>query len=584
LEQIRYLRPYWQRYRRALIFGVLAILAASSIGLLSPLLIGWAVDTLRQEVRMATLLSYGGLLVAVAAGRGLFTYLQRMILVTMSRDIERDLRDRFFARLELQAPAFFQRSHTGDLMAKATNDLGAVRSMCGPAIMYGANTVFTVLGSLIFMLRIHVPLTLLALASMPLVALATKIFGQKIHLLFGQVQATFSNLSTQVQETLAGVRVVRAYARERAEEARFDRRNHENLEENRRLILWNSAFNPALQMLVGLGYVVALWYGGLLVTRGTVTVGDFVAFNFFLTRLVWPMIAIGWVINLVQRGTASLKRMREVLDAEPEIVGPDLDATAGHLPPPTLAGHVEMRGLSFAYEGEAPVLRDIDLDVPAGTTVALVGRTGSGKSTLLSLIPRLIDPPPGRLLVDGLDVREWPLATLREGIGMVPQETFLFSATVRENVAFGVPDASEEEILEAARIAGLEPDLESLPHGLDTRVGERGITLSGGQKQRVSLARAVLRRPRILLLDDCLSAVDTETEERILRELQRLFPGRTVFLVSHRISTAQRADRIVVLDGGRIAEQGSHDELVALDGLYADLARRQQLEAELAAV
>jgi len=373
---------------------------------------------------------------------------------------------------------------------------------------------------------------------------------------------------------------VRAYAQEAREQAEFERINRDYLEGNRRLIGWTVSFYPLLQGLVGFGFVAVLWYGGNLVLRGTITVGQFVTFNFFLSKLVWPMIAIGWVINLAQRGTASLTRIRSIVEEEPAIRDeePLID-------PGEIRGAVRFDRLTFAYrEGGEPVLVDVELHAPAGQTVAVVGRTGAGKSTLLSLIPRLIDPPEEMLLVDGIDVRRLPLARLREAIGMVPQETFLFSATIRDNIALGRPEAPVEEVWEAARLAGLASDLALFPKGLDTIVGERGLTLSGGQKQRVALARALLRTPRILLLDDCLSAVDTHTEEEILHNLRTVFEGRTVFLVSHRISTVKEADQILVLDRGRIVERGTHSQLIAFGGLYADLHQRQLLEEELAAV
>ena len=579
LERLRFLFPYFRRYRRRLVGGLAAIFASVAVGLFSPLLVGRAVDALRHDVAMRTLLGYAGLLLLITGGQGIFSYLQRMILVTMSRDIEQDLRDRYFGKLETLSLGFYQESYTGDLMARATNDLQAVRMLCGPAIMYSANTVFTAIGALAFMLSIHVPLTLVALATMPVVAWVTHFVGQRIHVLFEEVQGSFSNLSTKVQENLAGVRVVRAYAREAAEERSFAAANDHYVERNRRLIRWDAAFRPALQGLVGLGFVTVLGYGGWLVLEGTITVGQFVTFNLFLGELVWPMIAIGWVINLVQRGTASLGRMRAIFDRPPTVAdAPDA------VDPGEVDGAVAVRDLTFAYDGLPPVLHDVDLDAPAGATVALVGRTGAGKSTLLALVARLFEPPEGSVFVDGHDVRHLRLAPLRRAIGMVPQETFLFSTTVRENIALGRPEASDAEVLEAAEMAGLESDLEGFPQGLDTVVGERGITLSGGQKQRVALARALLRRPRLLLLDDCLSAVDTHTEERILTNLRRVFVGRTVFLVSHRISTVKDADLILVLDGGRVVERGDHDALVARGGIYADLHRRQLLEEELEAV
>lgn len=578
-NRLKYLWPYLQPHRRKLAWGLVTVFVSSLLGLASPKLIGNAIDAIRHGTSYRSLLGYGGLIVGFSLFSGVFSYLQRMILVGMSRDIEYDLRNSYFAALERQAPSFFHQYPTGDLMARATNDLQAVRMLCGPAIMYMGNTLFVAIGALFFMTRISVSLMLIALAPMPLVVLSTTVVGRRIHALFTRVQGKFSDVTTKVQENLAGVRVVRAYAREAREEAEFNQVNELYLEGNRRLAALSTAFQPLLQGLVGLGFAAVLWYGGLLVIRSRISIGEYVTFHLYLGRLIWPMIAIGWVVNLTQRGTASLARIRNVLDTTPAIRDeePLID-------PGAILGEVSFRGLSFAYREGVPVLSDIDLQVPAGRTVAVVGRTGSGKSTLLSLIPRLIDPPHGTLRVDGTEIRHLPLARLRAATGMVPQETFLFSATIHENIALGCPDATVEQVAEAARLAGLGPDLEAFPHGLDTIVGERGLTLSGGQKQRVTLARALLRSPSILLLDDCLSAVDTQTEEHILGNLRKVFRGRTVFLVSHRISTVKDADLILVLDQGRIVERGAHAQLITEGGLYAELHQRQLLEEELAAV
>jgi len=574
------LLPLLKPHRARVALGLLAILGSAIFGLASPLVIGSAVDAFVRDASASTIVRYALLLVGVTLVQGLFTFTQRMVLVSVSRDVEFEFRNDYFASLSRLPLGFFQRSRIGDLMARATNDLQAVRMICGPAIMYSANTLFTGVGALVFMVRIHPLLTLISLGTMPLVVLATKIIGQRVHTLFERVQEQFSSLATKAQENLAGVRVVRAYAREQAQEREFAALNQEYVERNRRLVRWSAASRPLIQLLVGVGFVAVLWYGGLLVTQGALTVGEFVSFNFFLSKLIWPMIAIGWVINQIQRGSASLGRLLEIIELEPEVR--DEEPTL-ELPQPR--GAIAIRDLDFTYPGApAASLHGIDLEIGAGQTVAIVGRTGSGKSTLLSLIPRLMNPPQGTLVVDGADVRRLRLAALRRLVGVVPQETFLFSASVRENVALALDGASDAQVREAVGLAGLEEDLAQFPDGLDTLVGERGITLSGGQKQRVALARALLGDPRILLLDDCFSAVDTRTEEKILRNLERVFESRTVLLVSHRVSTVRDADLIVVLEEGRITARGSHADLAARPGLYSDLHRRQQLEAELAAV
>lgn len=578
MRRLRALLPYLRRHPWKLALGITSVLLSVGVGLFTPLIVGSAIDALRESVSSGRLLTYAGVLVLVTLIQGIFSFSQRSILVSLSRDIEFELRDTYFQHLERLPLSFYQHHYTGDLMARGTNDLQAVRMLCGPAIMYASNTLFTAVGASILMWRIHWQLTLLALATLPLVAVATKVFGERIHHLFERVQEQFSTLSARVQENLAGVRVVRAYAQEQAEQESFAGVNREYVERNRSLIRWTASFHPLLQALVGVGFVLVLWRGVTLVMLQRITLGELVSFNFFLSKLIWPMIAIGWVINLVQRGSASLGRILQILESVAEI--DDRHPTVQGM---VLTGNVSFRELTFSYQGKAePALSNVTFEVAAGQTIAVVGRTGSGKSTLLSLLPRLIDPPDGRLFLDGIDVKDLPLATLRSAIAVVPQETFLFSTTLAENIRLGRPQASDAEVVEAARNAGLESDLVEFPDGVDTLVGERGLTLSGGQKQRVALARALLKDSSILVLDDCFSAVDTQTEELILAGLAASAHARTIFLVSHRVSTVRHADLILVLRAGRIEERGTHLELIGRAGFYADLERRQQLEAELA--
>jgi len=580
---------YMARYRRKFVLGLSCVVVTRSVSLAAPTVLGYAIDDLTRGVTRTKLAGYGALLLAIGLVGGFFLFLQRRILIGASRDIEYDMRNDFFAHLERLPLGYFQRHRTGDLMSRATNDLNAVRMMIGPSVMYAANTLLTFVVALTVMLSIDPWLTLWSLVPMPFVSISVKYFGSAIHRRFEEIQAQLAEVSAVAQEALSGVRVVRAYRQEQPELDRFRRSNDEYLARNRRLIVVQGFFFPSMSFFLGLGALVVLWLGGRAVIAGRITVGQFVAFNAYLTMLSWPMIAFGWVTNMLQRGMASWKRMLEILETEPAI----RDEAGAQSPQRTqtaqrFRGAIEFRDLTFAYGDAPPVLRHVTATIEAGQTVALVGQTGSGKSTLISLLARLHDPPRGTVFVDGVDVRDIPLAELRGAIGFVPQEAFLFSDTLADNVAFGLDARGEardrgERVRAAAAIARLDKDVADFPKGYDTMVGERGITLSGGQKQRTALARAVIVDPRILILDDALSAVDTYTEEEILSRLRGVMRERTSVIVSHRISTVRDADLILVLDGGRIAERGTHDALIRRDGLYAELHKKQLLEEELAA-
>jgi ATP-binding cassette subfamily B multidrug efflux pump len=580
---VRRLLPYVNRYRRAFIVGLICVFSTSAFQLMGPWILKYAVDDLNQSVTQRKLLLYAGLLVGVSLMRGLFLFLMRRIIIGASRDIEYDIRNDFFARLEQQPLAYYQERRTGDLMSRATNDLNAVRLMIGPAIMYTSNTILVFIVAIILMLAIDVRLTLVSMIALPFVSITVRYFGRAIHKRFEAIQAQLSEVSAVVQEALAGVRVVRAYRQEAHESERFRAANLEYLRRNRVLIRLQGAFYPSMTLFLGFGSLLVLWLGSRDVIAGEITLGEFVAFNGYLVMLAWPMIAFGWVTNIMQRGFASWKRMLDVIDHQPAISDATVTA-AGRAAP--LDGAIEFRHLTFTYPNtDRPVLKDVSLRIEPGQTVAFVGGTGSGKSTLISLLPRLHEPPPGTVTIGGIDIREIPLDRLRAAIGFVPQEPFLFSDTIAGNVAFGAADHADHAagIAAAAAVARLDKDVADFPRGFETTVGERGITLSGGQKQRTALARALMIDPAILILDDSLSAVDTYTEEEILAGLRGVMRQRTSILVSHRISTVREADQIFVLHDGRIAERGAHDALVALNGLYAAIYRKQLLEDELQA-
>ncbi len=601
-KSLRPLLPYVKRYRWVYAFSTVCVFLHNGIWVLFPLVLGKASDDLNEGVTRHKLLVYAGVLLAIAVTKGIFQFLTRWIVIGVSRDIEFDLRNDLFERLESLSYSYYQRNRTGDIMARATNDLNAVRMLLGPAIMYSANTIVYTAGALAFMISINPKLTLLTFLPLPAVSVVIQTFGRRIHERFERIQAMFSDISARAQENFSGARLIRAYVQEEAEIKAFERENKEYIRRSLKLVRLMGMLWPTLELMLGCAVVLVLWLGGREVLSGQsvftrvtsvvaghpgiattlkldggMSVGQFVAFSTYMLQLTWPIIALGWVINIFQRGTASLSRINEIMQQQPEIQdSPGAKARE-------ITGEIEFRNLNFSYEGKQ-VLHNVNLRVPAGSSLAIVGPTGSGKTTLVSLIPRIYDAEPGTVLIDGRPIREYSLESLRKSIGFVPQETFLFSECIRENIAFGVESATDAEIHNAAEAANIAVDIEGFPEAYETLVGERGITLSGGQKQRTAIARALIRNPRILILDDALSSVDTHTEDKILNHLREVMRGRTTIFISHRVSTVRNADRIAVLHGGRIVELGTHDELLGLNGYYSDLYNKQLLEEELAEV
>jgi ATP-binding cassette subfamily B protein len=573
--------PYLWCHRRSVALGMGALLMKDILGAALPLAIRSGVDSLTSGFRLETIFQFAALLVLLSLLKGIFQYWMRVILIRVSRDIEYDLRNELFAHLVRLSSNFYARYRTGDLMARATNDLNAVRMMLGPGVMYSIETMITAVLAIAVMLSVDWRLTIMALLPAPLVSLVVIYFGRRIHDRFEAIQAMFSDISSRVQENLSGVRVIRAYAQEKSEMRKFELLNQDYIAENIRLARLSGLFNPLLQALIGLTFLIVLWAGGYRLLSHSITLGSFVMFNTYMGLLIWPMIALGWVVNLMQRGKASWDRIMELKSEHPSVAAKDvpLDLRFTH----QHGAAIEFRQVSVQHASTL-ALSDVSLTIPAGATIAIVGHTGSGKTTLVNLIPRMMDPTGGSVLLDGLDLRDLDPEELRRQIGFVPQETFLFSVTLEQNIAWGANQATAEEIANAAELAGLANDIAAFPNGYRTMIGERGLTLSGGQKQRVAIARAILRQPRILILDDALSSVDTMTEERILQGLSALMECRTTILISHRVSTVRNADRIYVLDQGAIVEAGSHAELLENGGYYADLHEKQLLEEELASI
>ncbi len=575
MKSLARLFPYLAKYKRTLYFGLLTVIVSNLFAVATPWFIGKAIDEMKRGLETgilnhSDLLYYVGIIVGFAVISGVMLFLTRQTIIVVSRKIEYDLRNDFLLHIQKLPYSYFQNTPTGDLMAHATNDISAVRNVLGPGIMYPSDTFMTFSFSLTLMFVKDWQLTLLTLIPLPFVSYAVYKLGQYIHKKYNDRQEQYSLLTTKAQENLSGARVVKAYAREEYEMEYFKK--------NLVLAKAQSVMWPLMFVLIGLSLLIAVYVGGLKVINGEITIGTLTAFFTYLSLLIWPMIAFGWVTNMIQQGAASMARLAKIFDIVPEIR--DTDTTDTSIS--ELHGEIEFCNVSFTHKSaRQPALKNISLKIPKGKILAVVGYTGSGKSALVNLIPRLFDVTSGELFIDGKNVKNIPLAALRNNIGYVPQETFLFSDSIAENIRYGDDDAERELIYESAEISQIAKDVADFPQRFDTILGERGITLSGGQKQRTSIARAILRKPKILILDDALSAVDTHTESEVLSRLRNVMKERTSIIISHRISTVQDADNIIVLDKGEIAERGTHDELVALNGIYANLHKKQLLEKEL---
>ncbi len=592
MKSLRRLLPYILKYKSRLIWGFVAITLSNVFSVAIPRFIGTTIDRLDKGITTDEILTQVLIIVALSIGSGVFLFLTRQTIIVMSRMVEYDLRNDFLRHVQSLSMKYFSTTPTGDVMALATNDIPAVRNFVGPALMYSANTLTTFTFALVMMLTLSPKITLLALLPLPLVSYSVYKIGKKVHHLFGSVQKQYADLTSMAQENMSGVRIVRAYVREAFSIDAFRAMSEVYRVKNMQLVKTEALMMPAMMALIGLSQIIVLGVGGYEVIQGRSTIGDITQFFAYISQLIWPVIAIGWVTNIVQRGAASMARLNEIFDIKPDItdeakvIEVQHKGTNGISAKPEhhieIKGKIEFRDVTFRYRPETPVvLKNISFTVEPGETLAIIGATGSGKSSIVSLIARLYDTTEGTVLIDDKPIKSIPLEDLRGSIGSVTQETFLFSDTIAGNIRFGRIDATTEEVEEATRLAQLESNIAGFPKGYDTIVGERGITLSGGQKQRTSLARAVLREPKILILDDALSAVDTETEEHILSGLRQVMKQRTSILIAHRISTVKDADKIIVLEDGHIAERGSHEELLQHNGIYAAIHERQLLEEQL---
>ncbi|MBU2586167.1 MAG: ABC transporter ATP-binding protein/permease, partial [Bacteroidetes bacterium] len=572
------LKKYFIRHKKKLLWGFAFILLSNISSVYVPIIIRDSIDDLQKNISSDALVNYALLIVGVTFFSGFFRFLIRQTIIVSSRLIEFDMRNDFWEHLQKLPMKFFQNTKTGDIMAHVTNDINAVRNFFGPAVMYSVDTATTFVLTIAIMISIDPVLTLLSLVPFPILSILVYKLGKKIHKRFTAIQEHFSVLTAKAQENLSGIRIVKAYVREAFEVDSFRKLSLEYFQKNMKLVKIQAFFFPLMFMIIGTSMIIIMWFGGVMVIEEKLSLGEIIAFILYLGYLIWPAIAFGWVTNIVQQAAASQKRLNTILHVEPEIA--DTSETDSSIT--EITGTIEFRNVTFRYrENLEPALENINLKIPAGSTLAIVGYTGSGKSTLVNLIPRLHTVTEGQLLIDGKKIDTIPLGLLRENIGYVPQETFLFSDTIGNNIGYGLEEIDEMKIVSAAEISHLVQEIEEFPKGFETIVGERGITLSGGQKQRTTIARAIVKNPKILILDDCLSAVDTNTEELILKNFRQIMEQRTSIIISHRISTVKDADKIIVLNNKKIAEEGTHDELIAQGGIYAELYTKQLLEKEL---